>query len=401
VTSRLFPLALAGLVLSGCTSPPPKVEWNAVVEEVPSPAEGVSAVPQLTVGAGRTILSWLESRDFRETLKYSEWTDAGWSEPVTIVSQGGMLHNAADVPSVLALDGGRLAAAWLETDMRHAAAYNLSLAWSDDDGKTWSAAARPHHDGTPSQHGFGSLFGTPQGFGIVWLDGRHTDPNLPEGENGNMALWAAGFGPGGEQAGELEVDGRVCDCCQTSAAVTTDGPIVVYRDRSDKEIRDIAVTRLSAGKWSAPAVVHQDGWKINGCPVNGPAVAAHDRRVVVAWFTGATETGEVFAAFSEDSGRTFGRPIKVNEGEARGQVDVELLADGSAVVAWREFLDEGSQLRARRVGAAGGTSPPVTVTRVSGPHYSRMALHGDHELVFAWVEAAGGYSRIRTARARF
>jgi hypothetical protein len=91
----------------------------------------------------------------------------------------------------------------------------------------------------------------------------------------------------------------------------------------------------------------------------------------------------------------------VHDREARGQVDVELLADGSAVVAWRELLDEGSELRARRVAAAGTPSSPLTVTRLSGPYYPRMALHGEHELVFTWVEASGGYSRIKTARARF
>jgi hypothetical protein len=393
-------VGLVVLTLSACSAPAPPVEWTPILEEIPAPAEGVSAVPQLTARSGRTILSWLESRDFRHTLKYAERTDTGWSEPRTIVSAGGMFHNAADVPSVMALDGGRLAAAWLETDPRHAAAYNLLLAWSSD-GTTWSAPVRPHHDGTPTQHGFGSLFATPNGFGIAWLDGRHTNPDLPEGENGNMALWATSFAAGGEQASEAEVDGRVCDCCQTSADVTAEGPIIVYRDRSEGEIRDIVVSRSSDGKWSAPAVVHADGWKLNGCPVNGPAIAARDRRVVVAWFTGAAGKGEVFAAFSDDAGRTFGRPVRVHDREARGQVDVELLADGSAVVAWRELLDEGSELRARRVAAAGTPSAPLTVTRLSGPYYPRMALHGEHELVFTWVEASGGYSRIKTARARF
>jgi hypothetical protein len=271
-------LSLAVLVLAACSAPAPPIDWTPVLEEIPSPTEGVSAVPQLTAREGRTILSWLESRDFRHTLKFAERTDTGWSEPRTIVSSEGLFHNAADVPSVMALEGGRLAAAWLETDRRHAAAYNLLLAWSSD-GTTWSSPVRPHHDGTPTQHGFGSLFATPNGFGIAWLDGRHTNPDLPEGENGNIALWAAGFGISGEQAGEDEVDGRVCDCCQTSADVTAEGPIVVA--------------------------------------------------------------------------------------------------------------------------AQGTPSPPLTVTRLSGPHYPRMALHGDHELLFTWVEASGGYTRIRTASARF
>ena len=68
--------------------------------------------------------------------------------------------------------------------------------------------------------------------------------------------------------------------------MTAEGPVVVYRDRSEaeKEIRDISIVRLKGKKWSAPRPVFQDGWRLNGCPVNGPAVAAAGRRVAVAWF---------------------------------------------------------------------------------------------------------------------
>ena len=37
----------------------------------------------------------------------------------------------------------------------------------------------------------------------------------------------------------LEIDARVCDCCQTDAAMTSEGAVLIYRDRSDDEIRDL------------------------------------------------------------------------------------------------------------------------------------------------------------------
>jgi hypothetical protein len=392
--------ALAVAATVACRASAPDSSWTPAIEEVASPAQGASASPQLTVSGGRTLLSWLESGNFRHTLKYAERTDQGWSEPVTVVTGDTLFHNAADVPSVRVLADGRVFAAWIETDARHPLGTNLRLAWSSDGGRTWSAPTPPHHDGTPSQHGFAALFEAPDGFGIAWLDGRATDPELPEGENGNMALWTATFGSGGAQTGEVEIDSRVCDCCQTSAASTSTGPLVVYRDRSEQEIRDIAVSRLVGGRWTTPAVVHEDGWKIRGCPVNGPAVAARDRDVAVAWFTGATGRGEVFVAFSHDAGATFGPPTRVHDEEGRGQVDVELLADGSAAVAWREIVDEGSELRLRRVTPTGGASSPITIARLAGPHYPRLAAYGPTELVLAWVEADAGYTRVRTARAR-
>ena len=57
-----------------------------------------------------------------------------------------------------------------------------------------------------------------------------------------------------------------------------DAAVVVYRDRSEKEVRDMSVVRFAGGRWSAPRTLAADGWEINGCPVNGPAVAADGAR---------------------------------------------------------------------------------------------------------------------------
>lgn len=39
------------------------------------------------------------------------------------------------------------------------------------------------------------------------------------------------------------LDSRTCDYCQTSAAISKNDPVVVYRDRTDDEIRDISIVR--------------------------------------------------------------------------------------------------------------------------------------------------------------
>lgn len=112
---------------------------------------------------------------------------------------------------------------------------------------------------------------------------------------------------------EAELDNRVCECCQTSAAVTSDGPIALYRDRSQSEVRDIYIVRQVNGSWSAPQAVHADNWQINGCPVNGPSVAAAGRCVVVAWFTSVGDTPRVKVAFSEDAVASFNEPIQIDD----------------------------------------------------------------------------------------
>ena len=38
--------------------------------------------------------------------------------------------------------------------------------------------------------------------------------------------------------------------------------MIAYRDRSADEVRDISIVRRVGGRWTKPAPVHDDGWKI-------------------------------------------------------------------------------------------------------------------------------------------
>ena len=62
----------------------------------------------------------------------------------------------------------------------------------------------------------------------------------------------------GKLSEEALLDERVCECCQTSAAVTSEGVIVAYRDRSEGEVRDIYYVRRQNGAWSAPQAIYED-----------------------------------------------------------------------------------------------------------------------------------------------
>jgi hypothetical protein len=375
--------------------------WGVTVSPVTSPAGANSSSPQLTVDADRAILSWMERADGVPTLKFADQSAAGWSTPRTVTSGKAMIINVADVPSVRAFAGNSLVAHWTEGNGPDPEASTLKLSWSKDGGATWSPGASPHHDNTQTQHGFASLFQMPgAGLGLVWLDGRLTAAEGPNASD-NMTLRASTYDAAGKQLREVAIDTRVCDCCPTAVATTADGPIVAYRDRSAKEVRDIAVTRLAAGRWTAPVTVHRDNWMIEACPVNGPAISARGRDVVVAWFTGLNDEGRTWAAFSKDAGKTFGAPVRVDDVMSAGHVGVELLKDGGAVVSWVEFANDQSQFKIRRIGTDGSRSAAVQVAgtaeaRVGG--VPRIASAKD-ELLLAWTETAAGASRVRTARA--
>ena len=375
-------------------------DWPPGVTTVSSPAAPNSGQPQLSALGDRVVLSWVERSGDTATLRFAERTDAGWTAARTVASGADWFVNWADVPSVIPLQHESMAAHWLQKSAVSTYAYDVRVSFSRDRGRTWSPSVTPHHDGTQTEHGFASLFPMAgQGLGLVWLDGRQMKEGAHEGMSaGNMSLRAAMFAPDGTQASEVLIDDRVCECCPSAAAMTADGPIVAYRNRTTDEIRDIYVSRLVGGAWSEPRAVHNDSWRIAACPVNGPALSARGRDVAIAWFTAIGDQGHVYAAFSSNSGEAFGPPIRIDDAGAVGRVDVELLADGSAAVTWIEFADQRSSFRIRRTERDGSRSTSVPVSAIASGRssgYPRMARRGN-ELVFAWVDA-GDTPQVRTA----
>ncbi len=411
---------LAAAVVSGCNrggessisqatpTPTPPAGPALEVRESESPSGQDSREPELFVTAdGRMIMSWVEKiRDKRHALKFAVLDPAGWSEARTVAEGENWFVNWADFPSVIALSDGSLAAHWLVKSGPGTYAYDVNIARSNDGGQTWGKPVVPHTDGTQTEHGFVSLIPLGDGrLGAIWVDGRATK-DVKEGHDEkaplpvSMALRYAAIDADGKLSDEAVLDERICECCQTSAALSSEGPVAAYRDRSESEVRDIHFVRQQTGGWSGPRPVHADNWEINGCPVNGPSVAADGRRVAVAWFTGAGNDQSVKVAFSGDAGTNFGAPTRVDDGNALGRVDVVMLPDGSVLVCWMSGGAEGGANKVRRVSPAGVLGPVAIiaesdVSRSSG--FPRMARLGV-TVHFAWTQF-GKPSRIRTATA--
>ncbi len=380
-------------------------EQPLVIRTTQSPTDGDSREPDLTTTPdGRVILSWVEKlNDKRYALRVAMLDQKGWSDAQTVAEGNNWFINWADFPSVIALKNGTLAAHWLVKSGSATYAYDVNISQSNDGGKSWTKSIVPHRDNTQTEHGFVSLLALPDGrLGAVWLDGRNMR-DMKEGDDHgpspeSMTLRYAAIDAGGNLSDEAELDERVCECCQTSAAVTSDGPIAVYRDRSPSEVRDVYIVRHVNGGWTRPQAVFADDWRINGCPVNGPVVAAEGATVAVAWFTSISETPRVKIAFSQDAGATFSQPIAVDDGETVGRVDALLLPDGSALVCWLSGNVDGGAIKVRRVRADGAVGPPAEIaktdiSRSSG--FPRMARLGN-DIHFAWTEF-GKPSRVRTA----
>ncbi|MEO8679027.1 MAG: sialidase family protein [Vicinamibacterales bacterium] len=380
--------------------------WQITPNAIASPAPPHSAQPQLSVSSRGVLLSWIERAGDLATLRFAERTRAGWTEPRTVASGRDWFVNWADVPSVIRLPSGTLAAHWLQKSGPDTYAYDVRLSYSGDDGKTWAPSFLPHHDNAKAEHGFASLFPIADGLGLVWLDGRAmggaAGHDAHAADAGAMSVRYAQFDKDWKQVVDTQVDGRVCECCPTTAVATADGVIAAFRNRSEAEIRDIHVARMQNGKWSDSVPVFPDNWKIAACPVNGPSLSANGAAVAIAWFTATGDQGRAFAAFSQDAGRTFGAPIRLDEAGTLGRVDMDLLPDGAALATWIEFADQRAQIRARRIDRSGALSAPITIAGIAGSRasgYPRTAISG-REAVFAWTESgAGNTLQVRTAAA--
>lgn len=396
-------VAVALSFLAGCgRSPAP-----ALLE---TPAVAGASLPRLSTDPeGGAWLSWVEPTPTGHALRFAPFEAAGWGPVGTAAEGADWFMNWADFPSVVHLGAGRMAAHWLQKVPGGVYAYHVQMAVSTDGGRQWSAPLAPHADDSPTEHGFASLFPVPGGVGAVWLDGRHTEA-APQGADdhehhhghghGAMTLRAGGLDWSGARLPERELDDMTCDCCPTAAATLPDGVVVLYRDRTVEEIRDIRATTFGADGWSSPVLVADDRWEMRACPVNGPAVAAVGDRVAAAWFTAAGGTPRIRVAFSPDGGRSWESSIEVADGPVLGRVAIVMPDEESAIVSWLEHSRARAEIRFRRITANGDAGPAyklATTVAARSSGFPQMALVGD-QLLFAWT-ATGEPSAIRTATA--
>jgi hypothetical protein len=373
-----------------------------------SPAGPGAAEPNLFSGKdGLVLMSWLEPvEEGGHALRVAARGDEGnWSSVREVARRKDFFVNWADFPSVVSLADGRWLAHWLQRNGSATYAYEVRLAESIDNGQTWSESVTPHTPGIQAEHGFVSVLpDAAGGASIFFLDGGEgigRGGAAPAGDHEHgvaMSLSVNNWTATMSNATKTVLDRRVCDCCQTASALTSRGPVVVYRDRSESEIRDIAITRQVDGAWTEPMRVHADEWEINACPVNGPAIIAEGEMVAVAWFTGARDTAKVQVAFSTDAGATFGPPIRVDEGTPAGRVGLQWVRN-DAMVSWLERGNgDTAFVRVRRVLRDGRVEAPMTVSRSSGARSSgfpRMTrIPGG--VMLAWTEP-GTPSNIRVA----
>lgn len=386
--NRFYSMILC-LMTSACSVKESTTDQPMQINFLRSPSQANSAEPFLfTDKNDHVYLSWVEKEEENSTFKFSKLANGQWSDPITIASGNTWFVNWADYP-MMATYGKQSVAHFLDKSGEGTYAYDVKLTTSVDNGVTWTDPITLHDDNEQAEHGFVTIIPYENNFFVTWLDGRNTLMEGMEsmdhhGHPGAMSLRAAILDANGDKINEWELDSKTCDCCQTSAAITDNGPVVIYRDRSDEEIRDMSIVRLIDNRWTVPRSIHADNWRIAGCPVNGPRVVATGNNLVAAWFSAASDTPRVNVIFSIDGGETFGEPIRVDEGKAIGRVDVVLVNNKTAIVSWME----GGVLKAAKVNSDGTKEPSITIASSSEARSSgfpQMTKSGN-QVIFAWTD---------------
>lgn len=388
-------LLLAGIALIVCVSMSWRSESAETIENVrplSNPAPPGSMAPSLSATLdGKVILSWLEPADVGLALRFAIWDGNAWSLTGTVVQRSDFDVYAEAPPAVLKLANGTLLSIWgtkIKTGGKWGGSYLFSSV-SADRGEHWTPPVRIHSDGSLSEHSFSSVI--PMGSdraAVVWLDARDYETKHRYRRMSTL------IDSRGRVFEEKTVDEDTCTCCPTAFVNTRAGALAAYRGHSSEEIRDIKVARLADGNWQPPHTIHDDLWKIKGCPVNGPALANDGSRVAILWFTGSDDKPEVKIAMSDDLGSTFRSVITLDSpsGEDRpvGHVAVSLLNDGSAVAVWLHHGSSGTETVGERISNAGQRSDEFTIASETdtGLGYPRTQRLGD-QLIVSWNGKTG------------
>jgi hypothetical protein len=270
-----------------------------------------------------------------------------------------------DQPSVAVAPDGAVYVLWtarVEAGEKHGT--DIYLSASTDRGQTFASEVKVNDDKAPGAHGMHSLAVAKDGrIYAGWLDERNVHAPKPsmkaEGHHmeSNRDLYLAYSTDSGRTfSANTKVASDVCPCCKTALAVSADGTLYAgWRQVLPGSYRHIAVASSTDGgtKFSAPVIVSDDRWMLQGCPVSGPSLSVDTAsgNLKVVWFAaGEGEAPGVYFAESKDQGRSFSPRQLLSQETVRG---TPALAVGNqhAIAMWQSA--NTAETKMREVGSTG------------------------------------------------
>lgn len=342
--------ALVFLLLLSCQPGAPKIA-EAECYQLPAGTH----LPRLFKTSESINVSYVSSHGEHQTLLFKDLGSLENHGGIVLQRGRNWFVNWADFPSVSYLEEGIHGSVLFSHSLQYSAEgtydYDITYSLQDDNGPLFTPQ-KLHQDTVSAEHGFLSSAALPGGgLQVSWLDGRYTKEVGAAAGAGEVEAQGDdhGHGAGGamtlrtkalSDSVSVELDHRVCDCCNTATVATEALTMVAYRDRSEHEIRDIGyVVKPTGGEWSKPKLVHADNWEISGCPVNGPALAANGAgNIAVIWYTAPRDRAhprreprsEILFSRYDAATETWAPPTLLDDDTPLGRVDLQLAEDGTA-----------------------------------------------------------------------
>ena len=280
----------------------------------------------------------------------------------------------------------------------------IKTARSTDGGRRFGPAINLQAAGAAGDRGWQAAATDANGkLHAIWLDHRGLatggDHAMHKGEHDGVAMAQKSglYYWGG--APERELFKGVCYCCKTAlVAGPKDELYAAWRHVFPGNMRDMAFTMSrDGGRTFSPLIrVAQDGWSINGCPDDGPALALDGKGAIhIAWPTVKDDAGVILYAVSRD-GAAFSAPVRVPTlgGPKPSHPFVAVDVSGRVIVSWDEVVN--GVRRAASVAMA-ATGPSAKVESIGDGSYPVLAA-ADDGMIAAWTSGPPKESVIKVRR---
>ena len=405
------PLLLALLFAAGCgpseSAVPPASQ--RVFEDQPRAATRVQARdPRMVVRAsGMIALAQVDAEGaFAHDLVVYRSESGGdlFAEPVAVDPGGGrVVAHGEGAPAFLQGARSQFHAVWIAN--RPGGGRALQTAGSKDFLHSFDEPV-VITTGSRGEPAFFDATVLPSGeVAASWLARAKPGSSLPGTSN---LLVSVAQEPGGVFGEPVVVANDVCPCCRPALLAGEDGQLhLAWRTTDAEDVRSMVVANSSdrGRTWNAPTPIPEVGWKIKGCPHSGPAMAFHDGRLHVAWYSEAEGSPRLYWSRQDDRGGfTRARELSGGVRDANhpflGQVDGRLFAAFQA----RDLAAPGGWPRTGifvvEIAADEALAPVPVPTGAGTASYPRLSALGAGRLLVAWTEHDESERRVMLARAR-
>lgn len=425
---RTISACLLLLLAAGCTQQSnlkretgelPEPSLTQSMQPVRVSGENVDAAEPSIAAArdGSAYVVWIEHREKKEADVFvarldNEGRMAG--APVRVNPQAGEAKGwRGDPPTIAVAPDQTIYVGWTARLPGKGHGTTLYLSASRDEGRSFVAPVKVNDDDAakPASHGMHSLAVAADGrVYLAWLDERNVEPvaeampgmdqkRMEHKEPNSEVFFAVSTDGGRSVSKNMRLANEACPCCKTALVAGPNNRVYAgWRQVLPGDFRHIAIAAsLDGGQtFAAPQVVSDDGWKITGCPVSGPALAvANDGALRVAWYTaGERGLAGLYWAESRNDGRSFSARRSLAAGQVRG--NPQLLADGknNLIAVWESDEKEPRILSARL-----GTDGNVTAhgPLANNAELPSLALTGE-QLLVGYIVTAKDRRSISVAR---